>query len=351
MDISEILRIRLHNQLLAIHAKKEAHEIVSYLGAMQSQAFELAKWAIGVRLKDATVKKIDDALSKGQIIRTHILRPTWHFVAAEDIHWMRELSAPRLKPIFNGYGKILGADESIISKATHKVVKILEKHSHQTKQQIGEHLKIQGFTIDQYTLTHLMSYCELDGIVCNGKINGSKHTYALLEEQVPKIKPFIKEEALERLAYKFFSSHAPATLEDFVWWSGMLITDARKALELVKEHFVSQTINGRTFWMKNDIQIPEKENNSVLLLPPFDEFVVSYKNRSEIIEDKHYSKVMTKNGLFDPTIMLNGEIIGSWRKSKKKNGIQIELSFFEKTTKKIQDLFEKEVKRLEMFYN
>jgi len=346
----ELLKIRLHNQLLAIHSIKEPHEIVSWLGAMQSQAFELAKWAIGVRLKDSTANKIDDALSKGQIIRTHILRPTWHFVAAEDIHWMRELSSPRLMPIFVAYGKSWGADEKMISKTSLKITEILEKQGHQTKQEIGEHLKIEGLTIDQHTLTHVMSRAELDGIVCNGIINGNKHTYALLEERIPKTKPFIKEEALERLAYKFFSSHAPATLEDFIWWSGMLTTDAKTALELVKEHFVSQKINGRTFWMKNNIQIPEKENDSVLLLPPFDEFVVSYKNRSEIIEDKHYHKVMTKNGLFDPTIMLNGKIIGSWKKSKKKNEIQIELSFFEKTTKKTQDLFKKEMKRLKMFY-
>ena len=350
MTSFELLKTRLYNQLLTTHTLKEPYEIVSSLGAMQSQAFELAKWAIGARLKNSTVDKINDALSKGEIIRTHILRPTWHFVAAEDIHWMRELSSPRLIPVFIAYGKSWGADEKMISKASLKITKILEKHGHQTKQEIGEHLKMEGFAIDQHTLTHVMSRAELDGIVCNGVISGNKHTYALLEERIPKTKPFIKEEALEKLAYKFFSSHAPATLEDFIWWSGMLITDARIALELVKEHFVSQTINGRTFWMKNDIQIPEKENDSVLLLPPFDEFVVSYKNRSEIIDDRHYCKVMTKNGLFDPTVMFNGKIIGSWRKSKKKNEIQIELSFFEKTTKKIQDLFKKEVKRVKMFY-
>ncbi len=350
MNTSELLRIRLHNQLLASHTMKEPHEVVSWLGAMQSQAFELAKWAIGVRLENTTVRNIEEALSTGRIIRTHILRPTWHFVAAEDIHWMRELSSPRLMPVFVSYGKMLGADEEVISRAGLKVAKILEKYGDRTKQEIGEHLKTEGLEIDQHTLTHVMSRAELDGIVCNGLISGNKHTYALLEERVPKTKSFVKEEALERLAYKFFSSHGPATLPDFIWWSGLLTSDAKTALELVKEHFVSETMNERTFWMRNDIRIPEKGDDSALLLPPFDEFVVSYKDRSEIIEDKHYGKVMTKNGLFDPTIMLNGEIIGSWKKSKKKNEMQIDLSFFEKTTKKTEALFNKEVKRLNVFY-
>ncbi|MDL2297118.1 winged helix DNA-binding domain-containing protein [Bacteroidales bacterium OttesenSCG-928-B11] len=351
MTVTDLLHIRLHNQLLACHSKKSSKEIVSHLGIVQAQNFDMAKWAIGVRLNNATVCNIEDALNTGEILRTHILRPTWHFVAAEDIHEFRELSSARLLPIYEAYGKSWGADEKLIAQGSRRMEKLLEKHGHLTKQEIGEHLANDGFELDQHTLSHVLSRSELLGITCSGIVGVNKHTYALLEERVPKTKPFIKEEALGRLAFKFFNSHGPATIHDFSWWSGLLTSEAKSALELVKEHFVSETLNDKTFWMKNDVTIPEKDRESVLLLPPFDEFVVSYKDRSEIIEKEYHSKVMTKNGIFSSTIMLNGKIIGSWRKVKKKNDIHVELSFFEKTSQNREQKFEKEIERVKRFYD
>lgn len=338
MNSTDILGIRLYNQLLAENRLKEPEEVVSYMGAMQSQASEMAKWGIGNRLEGATYQRVTEALDAGRIIRTHILRPTWHFVSAEDIHWMIPLSTPRLKPVFLSYAKMIGIDEASMPRRSVQVINTLEKQGHLTKQEIDEQLKNEGIEIDERELSIILSQAEIEGIVCNGVAKGIKHTYALLEERVPKTRSFDKEEALATLAYKFFSSHGPATLQDFIWWSGLLITEARSALEMVKEQFVSETLNGREFWMKNDIRMPEKGKDSVLLLPPFDEFVVSYKDRSELIEDEHYGKVMTKNGLFSPTIMLNGRIIGSWKKVTKKKMPEVEISFFKKTSQKTERL-------------
>ncbi|MDR2085017.1 MAG: winged helix DNA-binding domain-containing protein [Bacteroidales bacterium] len=350
MNDSDILKIRLHNQLLDGYSLKEPEEIVSWMGAMQAQALDIAKWALGARLENSSVKTIEDALTDGKIIRTHILRPTWHFVAAEDIHWMRKLSVEKLRAVYISYGKSWGADEDLILKTRLAVTNILEKHDYLYKQEIDEHLKAIGHDVDPHTLSHALSHSELEGIICNGKISGQNHSYALLEKRVLNAKVFIKEEALKQLAFKYFSSHGPATLQDFIWWSGLTATEAKAGLESVKNHFISEKINEKIFWMKPDIQIPENKKPSALLLPPFDEFVVSYKDRSEIIEKEHHSKVMTKNGIFSPTIMLNGEIIGSWKKIKKKNKVQVELKFFEKTNKKTVDLYKNEIKRVEEFY-
>ncbi|MDR2009451.1 MAG: winged helix DNA-binding domain-containing protein [Bacteroidales bacterium] len=351
MNTSELLKIRLHNQLLADHVINEPHKIVSWFGAMQSQSLEMAKWAIGSRLEGSTVSTIENALNTGKIIRTHILRPTWHFVAAEDIHWMFELSNPRIKPVYISYCRMIGVEETIIYKSIDILEKALTGNKHLTKEEISEILLHKNIKTDNHLLNMIIGRAEMEGIICNGKLRGNKQTYTLLQEWVPEKNKLSKEEALECLARKFFSSHSPATLQDFVWWSGLTVTEARKAIELIKNDFISEEINGRIFWMKNNISVPDKTEISALLLPPFDEFVVSYKDRSEIIEDQHYSKVMTKNGLFSPTIMLNGQIIGSWKKINTKNGIKIELSFFEKTNIKTQSLFKKEIKRLEAFYN
>lgn len=351
MNIAELLNIRLYNQLLLTHDIIKPHEIVSWMGAMQSQALDMAKWAIGTRLENRNVKDIDEALNTGEIIRTHILRPTWHFVSAEDIHWMFDLSNPRLKPIYRSYAKTFGADESLIYHVVPLLEKVLVGGKHLTKQEIGDALSEQDIKLDEGHLQLTISYAEMEGIIVNGRQKGNKQTFTLFEEWVPRKKTICKEEALECLVRRFFTSHGPATIHDFIWWSGLTATECRQAIEMIRADFICETINGRDFWMRNDTKSPSVDKDFALLLPPFDEFVVSYKNRSEIIEEAHYAKVMTKNGLFSPTIMLNGEIIGSWKKVSQKGSSRIELSFFEKTPKKKQDLFKSEIKRLEYFYS
>jgi hypothetical protein len=351
MNTSELLNIRLYNQLLSGHHLKEPHEIVSRMGAMQSQSLDLAKWAIGTRLEAKTVKDVEKALNTGKIIRTHILRPTWHFVTAEDLHWMFDLSNPRLKPVYQSYRKIHGANESDILRAIPLVEKALTGGKHLTKQEIGDFLLTKKITTDAALLNLILSHAEMEGILCNGKLQGNKQTFTLLDEWAPRKETLNKEEALERLARRYFTSHGPATQHDFAWWSGLTLTDCKKAIEMIKKDFVCETVNERDFWLKNDTKMPPANHTSALLLPPFDEFVVSYKNRSEIVKAVHHGKVMTNNGLFSPTIMLNGEIVGSWKKANKKGDTQIELSFFEKTSKKTQDLFAPEIKRLKAFYS
>ena len=350
MTSSELLHIRLYNQLLLDHDLKEVSEVVSRMGAMQSQSLDLAKWATGVRLKNKTVADINESLNKGEIIRTHILRPTWHFVSAEDIHWMFDLSNPRLKPIYQSYCKTLSANETLIYRAIPIVEKALSNGKHLTKQEIGDVLNTYDIKVDARHLTLIISYAEMEGILCNGQLKGNKQTFTSLEEWVPRTEKLHKDEALARLALRYFISHGPATLNDFTWWSGLTLTESKKALEMIKSSLVSESVNGRIFWMRNDIQIPSAGTDLALLLPPFDEFVVSYKDRSELIEDTHYSKVMTKNGLFSPTVMLNGRIVGSWKKEIKKGKLKVELSFFEKTPKKAQKIFKPEIKRVEDFY-
>ena len=350
MNSSELLTIRLHNQLLTTHEMKSPHEIVSWMGAMQAQALEMAKWAIGSRLPDSSATAITDALNRGEVIRTHILRPTWHFVAAEDLRWMYALSYPRLKPVYRSYAKMLGADESLLYRYIPLIEEFLTGGKHLSKQEIGEALAERGVTLDDNHLKLLLSFAELEGVIVNGELEGSRQTFTLLGEWAPPTMEISREEALERLARRYFTSHGPATLQDFAWWSNLTMTDCRQALAMIGSDFMRETINGRECWMPDNLRTPPSDLPSALLLAPFDEFVVSYKDRFEMIDAEHYSKVMTKNGIFSPTIMLNGRIIGSWKKSMKKNAPQITLTFFEKMPKRIVSLFQPEIERLEKFY-
>lgn len=350
MNSAELLRIRLYNQLLSLHDVKEPRDVVARMGAMQSQAPDMAKWAIGSRLQAVTVKGITEALNRGEVIRTHILRPTWHFVAPEDIHWMHALSYPRLKPVYRSYAKMLNTDESLIYRSIPLIGELLSGGKHLTRQEIGDALTGRGVTFDDNHLSLLLSFAELEGVIVNGRTEGNRQTFTLLDEWVP-VKPSVsREEALERLARKYFSSHGPATLHDFSWWSGLSVTECRQALEMIRPGFIRETVNGRECWMPNNTLTPPEDNDSALLLAAFDEFVVSYKERSEIIDGAHSGKVITRNGIFSPTVILNGKVIGRWKKSIRKGSPHMELAFFEKVTKKDTLLFQPEVERLQKFY-
>lgn len=350
MNTDLLLQIRLHNQLLAGKNTKQPHEIVAHMGAMQSQNFDLARWAIGVRSQDLTLQKVEKEIHNGKIIRTHILRPTWHFIAAGDYHWMIALSGPRIKPAFEGYCKMVGAEANTIRKHFSVVEKVLAG-KHLTRQEITEHLNGNGIKADASLTGLIMSMAEIEGWVCSGKPKGNKQTYAFTEERIPqKSSPISKEESSDRLARRFFTSHGPATPEDFIWWSGLRISEAKQAIEGLKDEFICETCNGRSFWLKRDTANPPAIEEAALLLSPFDEFVVSYKDRSELIPPHHYGKVMTKNGLFSPTVMHHGEIVGSWKKTVKKRQVEAELSFFEKTGKKYRDLFTGASARVKKFY-
>lgn len=351
MKTPELLRIRLHNQLLAGNNFTTPREIVSWMGAIQSQNYEMAKWGVGVRLPGSTNKIVEAAINRGEIIRTHILRPTWHFVDANDIHWMLKLTSPRIKQAFHGYARTLNYDIKEILQGCDRLSKILEKHGHLTRQEIGEHLIAEGFPInDPHKVTYIAALAELDGIICSGEVRGNKQTYALLHHRSDKSVQFSTEEALAELAKRYFNSHGPATLADYAWWSGLSMTEAKKGLEAVKHLFISEEINGNIYWMRSDLQSPPSEERSALLLPAFDEYVVSYKERAEIISEKYYRKVLTINGIFSPTIHLNGEIIGSWKRVKQKKTITAELSFFETAPKKVQPWFNQAIKGYEEFY-
>lgn len=350
MDTSFIANLRLHNQLLMGSELETAQQVVSWMGAVQAQDFNMTKWALGVRLPALTNKSVEDAINKGLIVRTHILRPTWHLVAAEDIHWMLTLSAPRLRSASKSYDQYLDLSDLVREKAYDIIQQSLEFGKHLTRSQLGEILEEKGIGINSHQLNHIMFGAELNGMVCNGEIKGGKQSYSLLEERIPKTEVFNKEIALERLARKYFTSHAPATLQDFVWWSGLGISDAKKAMEMIRRDFVVEKIDSLEYWINNSFTELKGCDDSVFLLPAWDEFVVSYKNRQHIISDEHYKKVISKNGIFKPVVVKGGQIIGMWKRVKKKDKVSAEVELFSGTDTSAGDLIKKASDSFDLFH-
>ena len=328
----KIPNIRLQNQQLLNPLFCQPKELVSWLGAMQAQNYSMVKWAMGTRLKSATIQTVEEALRKGEILRTHVMRPTWHLVAAEDIRWMLKLSARRIKSANDSFAKgyDLEITDELYAKSYNLLEKILCGNKSLTKQEIAEHFCCSGILVeaDNHRMTRFMVRAEQEGIVCSGEDKGGKYTYALLEERVPPVPEITKDEALARLARSYFRSHAPAVLQDFIWWSGLPVSEAKQAIYLIESELTAEQWNGQTWYVHEACRTRGKVSGRLHLLPSYDEYLLGYKDRTDVLPKEHYPKAFTNNGLFYPVILHEGQVIGNWSKSAKKGSASIECSWF-----------------------
>jgi hypothetical protein len=325
MTQTDIASLRLFNQQLLDPQFSSPKELVRHMGAMQAQDFPMAKWAIGCRLPDATEETVEAAVDRGDIVRTHVLRPTWHIVPAQDVKWMLELTAPQIQKAADYMNKHLELTPAIFRKTN----KLIEKHlagTQLTREEIMERVRKAGINVDALRAAHIMFDAELKGLIVNGPMRGKSFTYGLLEERVPKPVTLKKTEALATLARRYFTSHGPATMDDFRWWSGLLSADVKSAMQSVKPEFSSEVIDGKEYWFKPPSH--PAVSPSILFLPAYDEFMVGYKDRSASLETKYVRATITVNGIFKPVIVVNGKVIGNWKRLVQKGKLHIETSFF-----------------------
>jgi len=331
MKHSEIALMRMASQKILETNFHRPQEIVHHLGAMQAQDYSMAKWAIGSRC-DASEKEIEEAINSAKIIRTHILRPTWHFVSAEDIYWMLDISGPQVKPMTISAAKKFGYDTKMLEQIKVSIEKLLAGNNHLTRDEIMQELNIKKTSSGDFLSAAIMMNAELDGLVCNGKRKGKQITYALLEERVSKPKNKLsREEGLAKLALRYFESHGPATVLDFSWWSGFSPTVCKSTINAIKLQLNCITIDNQDYWLGKTNPDVGHFQESVHFLPAFDEILISYKTREASILIEHQSKAFTNNGIFKPIIIENGKVIGTWKRTIKKDHTKIETQFFNET--------------------
>lgn len=330
MTASAISHQRLINQMVHGNELNSARDLVHWMGAVQAQDYSMAKYAIGVRLKNTTDTIIEEAINEAKIIRTHVLRPTWHFVAAEDIRWMMKLTAENLNSALTSNNKRLGLDEKTFNKTNAIIEKLLRDGKHLTRKEIMAALEKKGIQTDELRASHIMFRAETDLIVCNGTKKDKQFTYALLNERVPSSKSLTKQEALAKLALRYFRSHGPATLQDFTWWSGLSVRDSKNGLESIKPKLVCEKYKEDIYWYSTG-QISVSKGSKVVFLPAFDEFLIGYKSRHISLDTEHAPRTFTNNGIFNPVIVHSAKVIGTWKPQRKKE-ILITPNFFEEPT-------------------
>ena len=346
-----IPNIRLLNQQLSNPLFREPKELVSWMGAMQAQNYSMVKWAVGMRLKSATIQAVEKALREGEILRTHVMRPTWHLVAAEDIRWMLKLSAQRIISANDSFAKGYDLDipNELYTKAHDLLEKILCGKKSLTKQEIAEHFNRSGIVADNRRMTRFMARAEQEGIICSGEDRGSKCTYALLEERVPPMPELTKDESLARLARSYFRSHSPAVLQDFIWWSGLSVSDAKQAVYLIASELTTEQWKEQTWYIHDTCRTRGKLSGHIHLLPSYDEYLLGYKDRTDVLPLEHYSKAFTNNGLFFPIVLHNGQVIGNWDKSVKKKSVDLKYSWFRQVADMNEETLERERQKFTRF--
>ena len=328
MTSEDISLLRLKNQQVTEPGFKTAGELVSWMGAMQAQDFSMAKWAVGLRVVGSTEKSINDAINRGEIIRTHALRPTWHFVSPNDIHWMLDLSAHRIKAAMRTMDKRFGLDDAVFRKTNAIIAEALSQQPDLSREAIIEKLVANRIPTSENRVSHILVRAEMERIICSGKSQGTRQTYALLAERAPKTSALNRDEALAKLALTYFKSHGPATLQDFNWWSGLTAGEAKHALEMVKHNFVSETSDDKTYWFTDGIAGTQNDEPRTFMLPAYDEFIISYRDRTAALISENHSKAVSNNGVFRPVIVTRGKVTGTWRRTLKNKSTILETDFF-----------------------
>jgi hypothetical protein len=312
LTLRDLALLRLRNQRLIASACKTPEEVVGWLGAVQAQDYYGSQWAISQRMKLAAAAVIERAYSAGTILRTHVLRPTWHYVLPADIRAWLSLTAARVRMATRYYDRRLGIDEAELEKSHAVVTAALRGGKHATRAELSRAWEEAGVEAKGQRLGHLLMHAELDALICSGPRRGKQLTYALLDERAPKTKALTREAALAALTKRYFTSHGPALPQDFAWWSGLTITDARAGLAAVGGELEQLTVEGRTYWHAGSVKPPRLSGPVVHMLPNYDEHLIAYKERSAAFDRE---RVETLGSLLNHLITLDGRLIGGWRRA------------------------------------
>ncbi|SHM97386.1 winged helix DNA-binding domain-containing protein [Mucilaginibacter sp. OK098] len=343
----EIAQQRLYTQHIAAQTFATPSEIVKYMGAMQAQDYAGAKWAVGMRLQKSNDAAVDKAMADGSIIRTHVLRPTWHFVAPDDLRWMLDLTAHRIISLSASRERQLKLDASIFKQSNDALGKALTGGKQLSRLEMMDVLQQAGVDTNEERFIHLLMRAELDRVICSGARLGKQFSYTLFDDRVPRGNTPSHEEALAELVKRYFISRGPATLQDFAWWSGLTLTDAKTGLDVIKSELTNIQVNGHTYWMPKDQPVINTKAPIAHLLPAYDEFAVAYSDRTAAVNPKYL--VQARHVIFDPSIIINNQVVGTWKRAVKKNEIEIVLNPFGKLNKVQTKAIEMAQKRYQKF--
>jgi len=327
----DIAQARLSNQLLDSRKMRTPGEVVEWLGAVQAQDFAAAKWGLGLRLLRGTDAEVEKAYNAGEILRTHAMRPTWHFLAPQDIRAVLALTAPRVQAGNAAMHRRLELDGKFLSRCHRVLAEALRDEQHLTRTELASRLAAKGIAAKGQRLAYILMNAEFEALICSGPRKGKQFTYALLEERVPKTNALSSEEALAQWTLRYFQSHGPAQPKDFAWWSGLTLQEAQRGVEMAKGRLLRDTIDGKTFLRSPGGQEPNGEKpvaGVALLLSIYDEYTIAYRDRSALGAERPLERLISMGNALTSVLVQDGVITGTWKRALTKAKVEITVSPF-----------------------
>lgn len=312
--------LRLQQQSLIGPAHARPEDVVRNLLAMQSQDYLGAKWAVAQRTRAVDDAAVQKAFQAGRILRTHVMRPTWHFVAPADIRWLLELTSPRVHAFNAPYYRKHGLDTAAAKRSRLRIEKALSRGEHLTREELALAIDAKDAALTGERLALFIMRAELDGVIASGKMRGKRHTYALLDERAPASERLPRDEALARLALRYVSGHGPAQPRDLAWWSGITIADAARGLAANERALERANVGGKTYWFAPTKPLPKPRAPSVHLLPNYDELLIAFKDRSHAFDPG----VTPLAGILAAHfVVIDGRIAGGYRRTLTKDTVSL----------------------------
>ncbi len=316
-----IVRRRLHEQRLAAEPFGTPGDAVAWFGAVQAQELAEVKWSLGERVRECVDSDVEDALARGDILRTHLLRPTWHFVAAADIRWMLALTAPRVHRAAAYGRRTRGLDGPLLARADDVLAEALRDSQPQTRNELGAALARAGIEATGPRLAHILIHAELEQVLCSGPLRAKQHTYALLDDRAPSGPQLSTAQALAELARRYLRSHGPATLTDFAWWSGLTRTQAREGIEAIAGELVSEEDDSGVEWLAFSRPDPPRAATGAFLIPTYDELTVAYRDLRMV-----YAVAPAEESLWNRPVVIDGVCVGSWARTLSARQVTVNVS-------------------------
>lgn len=308
------INIRLLNQQLVAPQFSKPEDVVGHFGAIQAQEYRMMRWAVEMRTKRPSENAFTKAFNEGKIVRLHLLRGTWQLTTGDDYWWLLDLCATKARKVITGWMSANGItiQDSEVHKIRAILVDIAGLKGSVTKEDFAESLRERGIVMEDHRLSYHIRFAELDGILCSGDLLPMKATYALSERKVPRTEAFDRDWALARLATKYFQSHSPATLEDFVWWTGLSIRDCKRGIDLIGNHLYCDSYRNRRFYLHGNSRTRGVRKGEYLLISPYDEYLIGYKSRDIALDPSFRHHAHNNSGIFQPVIAYDGRICGNW---------------------------------------
>ena len=328
MKPSDIADRRLFHQRISGGRFERPEQVVRWMGAMQAQDYQHALWAVALRTRDATRTDIERAIEDRAIVLTWPMRGTIHLVAATDVRWLLERCASRPLAASKTRRRQLELDDQILGRCERLIHDALKGGQRLTRAEVMHLLQTAGIDPTGQRGYYILWSLAQTGMICFGPRRGFEQTFVLLEEWVPASQPRSRDDALSELARRYFTSHGPATLKDFAGWTGLSLTEARSGLESVRSGLVSQKNDANEYWWA-DTASGAPDPKAVYLLPGFDEYLLGYKDRRDVLSAEHAQKIVPGgNGVFLPTIVADGQVVGTWKRNLKQQPPEVQLSPF-----------------------